>query len=157
MRTLVTGRTGTTQGAYLVHWAGKKLGLKFSPKVCKTIAIIDSGNVRAVCLFDRFTEGDCCMHIASDGSVNWATPRFVYECFAYPFITLKQRRLTGLVPSRDTRTLKFDLKLGFKQEGMLRMGAPDDDLLVLGMLAQECRYITSDFFKKVKAREDGQR
>lgn len=155
MRRVLAGATGSEQAALWIKWVGDKLGEWFDPEVCKVIAVIDHSRIRGACVFDRFTDGDCVIHMASDGSGTWASKRFIHEVFAYPFIQLRQRRVTALVKSRNTHALQLDLKLGFQREGVLRMGASDDDLVVLGMLKSECRFITAHYIDKVKAGKNG--
>ena len=61
--------------------------------------------------------------------------------FMHPFVQWKLRRVTGLVPAKNTKALRFDLHLGFVREGYLRNALPDDDIIVLGMLREECIYL----------------
>ena len=65
----------------------------------------------------------------------------IVTCFMHPFAQWGLRRVTGLVPAKNTDALRFDLHLGFKQEGYLRHALPDDDLVLLGMLRENCRFI----------------
>lgn len=99
------------------------------------------GQLVGVAVFEHFTEGDCHVHIASDGSRRWLTREFLAHIFAYPFIQLGQRRVTGLVRSTNYRALEFDLHIGFKVEGRMREAFPDGDMMILGMLKSECRYL----------------
>lgn len=99
------------------------------------------GRLVVVGVFENFTDGDCHVHVASDGSAHWLNRAYLAHFFAYPFIQLGLRRITGLVPSNNHRALAFDLHLGFQVEGRLREAFPDADLMVLGMLKRECRYL----------------
>lgn len=99
------------------------------------------GELVAAAVYEHFTDGDCHVHIASDGSRRWCTRELLIRWFAYPFLQLRLRRITGLVPSTNLRALDFDLKLGFKVEGQMREAFPDGDMMILGMLARECRYL----------------
>lgn len=99
------------------------------------------GQLVAVAVYEHFTDGDCHVHIASDGSRRWCTRELLVRWFAYPFLQLRLRRITGLVPSRNERALKFDLALGFQVEGRMREAFPDGDMIILGMLRRECRFL----------------
>jgi RimJ/RimL family protein N-acetyltransferase len=70
---------------------------------------------------------------------------FLKEAFRYPFEQLCVDRITGLVPARNLEAQRFDEHLGFVLEGRARRALPDgDDLLIYGMLREECRWITQE-------------
>ena len=55
------------------------------------------------------------------------------------------RRVTGYVPAANARARRLDEHLGFVYEGRLREALPDgQDVLVLGMLRRECRWLDYD-------------
>lgn len=128
----------------LLRWASERIGgLRFRDDAT-AIGRERGGELVSVCVFDGFSAADCNMHIASDGSRHWLTREFLVACFAYPFIQLKLRRVTGLVPAKNRDALRFDLHLGFQVEGRCRDALPDDDIIILGMLRRECRFLPSE-------------
>lgn len=134
-----------TQCPERLAWAARTVGLERFRDDAKIISILSGEHLAAVVVYDTWGEADVCMHIASDGTGHWMTREALVKCFAFPFIQCKMRRVTGLVPSKNTRALQFDLKLGFKQEGLFRHAMPDDDIVALGMLREECRWIPRDY------------
>lgn len=126
----------------LLEWARQKIpGSDWEPDV-KAIGQEIRGEIRAVALFERFTQGDCQVHLCSDGSRRWMNRAYLVACFAYPFIQLGQRRITGLVPASNESAIRLNLHFGYVIEGRLRQAMPDgSDLLVMGMLRKECRFI----------------
>jgi L-amino acid N-acyltransferase YncA len=123
-----------------LDWAKEKIGLGFRDDA-KAIARYTNNEIRAVVVFDNFTGCDCSMHIASDGSRTWMTRELMREAFWYPFVKCNMRRVTGLVPSKNKAALKFDQRLGFKYEGLMRNALKNDDIVLLGMLRSECMMI----------------
>jgi len=124
----------------MIEWASKIIG--FQPRSdAVAVGWREHGELRAVVLYDNFSACDCNMHIASDGAGNWLRRAFLVTCFMHPFAQWGLRRVTGLVPAKNTDALRFDLHLGFEQEGYLRHALPDDDLVLLGMLRENCRFI----------------
>jgi hypothetical protein len=93
-------------------------------------------------LFESMTARDVNMHCAIDDpyALNFA---YVFTVFDYPFNTCNLARVTGLVPSKNTKALAFDIDhLGFKVEGIVREVLPDgDDVVVLGLLRRECKWL----------------
>lgn len=125
-----------------VPWALAKIGLRFPWVDPVAIMLFDGDILRACAVYTDYDLGNVSMHIASDGTRKWMTREFLRACFHYPFKELKVRRVTGLVAASNPRALRFDTHLGFRLEGRIRQGAQDgSDLLVLGMLRGECRYL----------------
>lgn len=99
-----------------------------------------SGRLVAGVVFTCYTGRNIDMHIAGDGA--WLAPEFFGECFRYPFEQLHVRRVTSRTPADNPTALKFVTALGFKQEGRVRQAlAGDVDLIILGMLRSECRWL----------------
>lgn len=124
--------------------------------ICQRIPMFEYGSTPYTCLglanplggliagviYENYTGIDIRMHVAAEGR-RWLTKHFLGECFRYPFVQLGCSRVTGLVPSRNEAAAQFDKHLGFVYEGRLRRMLPDgDDLLVFGMLKDECRWLT---------------
>lgn len=99
------------------------------------------GQLVVVCLFNCFTRWECNMHVVSNGSRRWCSRGFLAAAFAYPFIQLGVQRVTALVPAKNTDALVLDLRLGFVPEGVKRSAYGDDDLVVLGMLRGNCKWL----------------
>ena len=99
----------TTEGReQLIEWAESRIGMKFRPDA-KALGRMKNGELVAVVVYDNFSEADCNMHIASDGSKRWLNRELLAAAFYYPFVQLKLRRVTGLVPAKS-RTVLFAIR-----------------------------------------------
>lgn len=128
----------------LLPWAQERVGVTFRPDA-KTIGLERDGELRAVVIFDGFSPGDCNMHIASDGTRAWMSKSLLLSAFAYPFVQLKLRRLTGLVPANNADALAFDEHIGFVREGYHPEAGPNGtDLISMGLLRRNCRFIAKE-------------
>lgn len=135
----------TTDGKeQLIAWAESRLGLRFRPDA-KAIGRLRDGELSAVVVWDGFSEADCNIHVVSDGSRRWLNRKLMVAAFSYPFIQLRLRRVTGLVPAKNTAALAFNRRLGFVLEGVCRHALPDDDIVVLGMLREHCPWIPPEY------------
>lgn len=132
----------------MIPWASEVIGFEPRPDV-KAIGWVEHGELRAVTLFDGFSECDCNIHIATDGQPFAIRRAFIIASFMHPFVQWGLRRVTGLVPAKNARALRFDLHLGFKEEGRIRHALPDDDIIILGMLKSECVYIPPQYRTEV--------
>ena len=71
----------------------------------------------------------------------WLTRPILYELFRYPFEDLQCRRICALVDIDNLRARKFDEKLGFVQEAVLKEAHPGGDVILYRMLKSECRWL----------------
>lgn len=149
MKEVITPRRGTEIAKSLVEWANERLDTHFSTLTSIPTGLMEGKEIRAVSLLTEFTKTGCNMHIASDGTRAWGNREFAYKVFAYPFLKLKKRRVTGIVHSTNHDALRFDKHLGFIEEGRVREALIDGDMVVLGMLARECRFIRPEFVRRL--------
>jgi RimJ/RimL family protein N-acetyltransferase len=125
----------------ILPWALERTGVVGFRHDARTIGYERDGDMVAVVVFDGFSDVDCNMHIASDGTRRWLTRELLTASFAYPFIQCGLRRVTALVPARNVDALRFDEHIGFRREGYHPCAAKDGDLVSLGMLREWCRFI----------------
>jgi len=75
----------------------------------------------------------------------WCNRRMLREMFSLAFCGLKCRRINLLVSKSNFSGLNFVTKLGFKKEGLLRRYRENgEDCYFLGMLRQECKWLTKN-------------
>jgi RimJ/RimL family protein N-acetyltransferase len=106
---------------------------------CYTFGNVVDDTLIGGCVFNNYTGLSVQMTAAGKGL--WCTHEFLKTCFSFAFIGLKCRRITVLVAVSNTKALKLNKHLGFIEEGLVRMGEGEDDLILLGMLKSECRYL----------------
>ena len=122
------------------EWVGAQID-EIYPEHATAIGLEQNGELIAGVVFDHFTGPSVSMHVAAIGK-RWMTKDFLFRCFAYPFLQLQCRRVTGLVRVDNLDAQRFDEHLGFKREGLLRKAAKDGtDYIVYGMLREECRWL----------------
>lgn len=124
----------------IINWAEDRIGVRFRDDA-KAIARMDNGYIRVAVVYDTFYEFGCSMHVATDGTLAAVNRRILFEAFKYPFIDCGFKRVTGYVEHTNQKALKLDLHLGFQYEGLMREACKHGDLVVLGMLRKECRFI----------------
>lgn len=129
----------------MLAWAEERIDLQFRPDATAIGWAHPDGSLRAVTVFDGFSPCDANIHVASDGSRRWLTRGYLRAIFAYPFIQLGLRRVTALVPARNEAALKMDYGLGFVREGYCRHALPNDDIVLLAMLREDCVYIPKEY------------
>lgn len=128
----------------LLSWACVRIGIASFRGDAHAIGLESEGRIVAVCIFDSFSSFDCAMHIASDGSGHWLTRNFLKVCFGYVFVQCKYLRVYSPIAESNARALRFNLKLGFRVEGIHPYGAKDGALLTTGMIRENCRFIAKE-------------
>lgn len=129
------------QNDRLLAWANERTGNGSFRPDAQAIGLERDGELSAVCVFDSFSQFDCLMHVASDGSKRWLTREFLVHCFAYPFITCGLSRVSSHIAESNKASLRFNLKLGFKAEGIHPMAAGDVAMISTGLLRRDCIFL----------------
>lgn len=120
-------------------YAEHKLGIALSDNAQFVGRLRENGEIWGVTAFDHFSTYDC--EIFMCGEPGFGSRPLIKATFAYPFLQLGKGRVTARVDAADEHTLSIDKRLGFKEEGRLRMALGDRDIIVLGMLRDECRWL----------------
>lgn len=136
MKTVIYG-----QNERVIDWVGKRVNeLDFGS--ANGIGLEEDGELIAGVVFNLYTGPSISMHVAAVPGKRWMTKEYLWRCFAYPFLQLKCNRITGLVRADNYEAQRFDEHLGFKREGVMRRACDDGaDMLVYGMLREECRFL----------------
>lgn len=142
MKTVIYG-----QNDRVIPWVGSRIDEDDFGQA-ESIGLEEDGELIAGVVFNWYTGPSISMHVAAEPGRRWMTRDYLYRVFAYPFLQVGCRRVTGLVREDNLDAQRFDEHLGFKREGLIRCGASDGSNLILyGMLRSECKYIEGKFCK----------
>jgi len=137
MKSIVYG-----QDERVMKWVGERLDeTDFGPGSI-AIGLERDGELIAGVVYNMYSKASICMNVAAVPGKDWLSRSFLYATFAYPFVQLKCNRVTALVKMNNEISKKFVQSLGWKPEGCMRKASTDgQDMLVYGMLREECRWI----------------
>lgn len=96
-------------------------------------------NGKALVGFFNYT--GCDIELAIHGKGKWATPNFIAHCFSYIYNQLGVQRSTVRVLEKNQPSIKLVTRLGYQLEGILRKALKNENVLVFGMLKNECSWI----------------
>ena len=116
------------------------LGAQYEPSKSRVFARVDS-EIRAVVLFTEPRKWSVEMAVASDGSKAWMSRRLLRAAFGYPFKQLGKARITARIESDNARAIALDEALGFTHEGVQRRQFGTTDCVLMGMVADQCRWL----------------
>lgn len=99
-----------------------------------------NGEIVAGVVVNNFNEANATAHIAIKKRTKLIIPLFrVVASYAFKQCGLK--RLTGMVPTNEPKTIAFDKKLGFEEEFVMKDGAPGADMMFLVLWPDKCRWL----------------
>ncbi len=131
-------------GDEVSEWVRKSLGVEsFGPH--SAIGIDDGGLICGV-VYSNFIQhkGKPLSMEVSIVAVNrkWCTRKNLRVLFSYPFLQIGVERLQATIATDNLRAREFNVRLGFKVEGIGRRAYFDGrDCVVSSMLKNECRWI----------------
>ncbi len=112
-----------------VPWEGyQAFGVEMHGQIVAGVVIHQINGANAFC------------HIAIDKPNKTLYRLFMVVC-DYCFNQLGLNRITGLVPSNEEHIIKFDMRLGFEIEFIMKDAAINADLVGLVMRADKCPWL----------------
>lgn len=139
------------------HAIARGAGVAFNPAVDIVIARVIDGDLCGGVIFNNYTGASVSNHIWGRDE-HWIDRDLLWISFHYPFIQLRCRKVFGQIPANNKRSLDFSLKIGFKIEARIREVFPDEDLIVVAMKREDCRWLKikpSKAFLKTEEFSDG--
>jgi RimJ/RimL family protein N-acetyltransferase len=98
------------------------------------------GAIRGLVGFDRWTPNAVSMHVAVDSPAGCRG--LLRAAFGYAFLETGRTLVRGEVRASNVRALALDKHLGFREVYRVEGGwAPGEDLILLEMRRDECRWI----------------
>ncbi len=130
----------------------------FSDVTMQVISREENDNLLGAIVYENYTGegGSIEAHVGSFGP-RWLNRDFLFIIFDYPFNQLKCKQAFIRVKSKNTASLKWVRALGFKDLITIEDVFPDDDMIILRMKREECRYLNiKPHLVKAKRTENGQ-
>lgn len=119
--------------------------IEFVPRLHHCIARYDERDrLMGGVLFTEYRVGSVFIHMAGFHP-QWVNKGMIYLAFDYPFNQLKVKKMFGLVPERNTRSVKNTIHLGFKVEYLTEdvLGYPDgvNGMYLMSMYRRDCKWL----------------
>jgi RimJ/RimL family protein N-acetyltransferase len=130
------------EGLDFAPWLQERLrGCNGFAKPYTTLAIGDERRILCVVLYSHYDGEDIIANIAAEPHTLWATKATLRAMFSYPFIDNNCRRITVLAAKANKRSRTLAERMGFTQEGCLRKKFQGKDVIVYGLLKEDCKWI----------------
>jgi RimJ/RimL family protein N-acetyltransferase len=123
------------------RWVADRVGVTVSDfGACKTMGFVDRDTLVAGVVFHNFRALNVEASIATE-SPRWCNRGVLHAIFHYPFVQAGCSRVTATTEATNQPVRAFLCRLGFQQEGVLRQFLPSGDMVVYGLLRDECRWL----------------
>lgn len=101
-----------------------------------TVGVVVGGELIAGMACGGKERGNVEITFAADNP-RWATRETIAKLMHWPFVQLNCHRVTTRIAASNTRAIRFNEGIGFKREGLIRLGWGDEDCVLLGLLRSE--------------------
>lgn len=103
---------------------------------------IEEEKLRVLVCFNGFVGKVCQMHIAMAPDYHYSPREMLVACFRYAFEDCKCAMVLGVVNSLNTRAMRYDIHLGFKEIFRLpKMHDSGGAIVLMGMTEDECIWL----------------
>jgi len=109
--------------------------------VYTAMGLLRKGHLVAGVIYNCFEGTNANMHIGAVKGAKWLTQDFLFSAFDYPFNQLERRRVSACIRAKNKRAIGFVENLGFQYEGTQRHYYADDDMVMYGLLREQCRFL----------------
>lgn len=124
-------------------WVAKQVGQRAHWGTFNAFGVEMNGELVAGVVIHQINGANAFCHIAIEKPCKAMYDLFFVVC-DYCFRQLGLNRITGMVPTDEPAVIKFDKKLGFEEEFVMKDAAPGADMQVLVMRADNCRWLKKD-------------
>ena len=137
----------TNHQEVLARWLCERIGYMPTPHLRVIGNVTKEGKILGVVGFDGWNGASCQMHVAGEG--NWISRELIRATFDYAFNVAGLKVVLGLVPSGNTKALRFNKHVGFIEIAKIDGGHPDGALVILELRRENCRYLRKEHGQKV--------
>lgn len=119
----------------------REIGVKPTQDLRAIFWVSTKHKIEWVVAYDGFIGKVCQMHVVNLGG-KMTPKKLLWAAFDYPFNQAGMSAVLGVVNSKNTDAMRYDMKLGFKEINRIE-GAHDDggDVVLFRMDKADCKWI----------------
>ena len=122
------------------EWFKRRTHVILCEDMCGIVAVRD-GDILAVCVADSFTLVACNVHLAIDNPIV-LRHGFLESICAWLYVDNNRKTLVGLVPDLNSKALKLNDHIGFREVARIPNVISDEvGYVVMQMDKEDCRWI----------------
>jgi RimJ/RimL family protein N-acetyltransferase len=133
-------------GEQVGHWVARRIRGGYFAERSNALGLERDGDLVAGVIYENWNHQSIWCHIAIEGRI---TPAYLAAIFDYPFNVAQVEKIIVPVGSDNAESLKMVKKMGFVEEGRIKDGRPDGDIVFLTLARDSCRYIKERYGKRL--------
>lgn len=120
----------------------EQIGADFSPVTMEVISRTENGVLLGGAIYENYTGkgGSVLAHVAGL-EPNWLNRDLLWIMFDYPFVQLDCKQAFGQVKAKNEEARRFNKSLGWEEIFTLEDVYPDDDVILVRMKRENCRFL----------------
>ena len=135
-----------TTRAGVGHWVAKRVRGGYFEGRSTAIGLERDEELVAGVIYENWNHKSIWCHIAVEGRL---TPKYLAAIFDYPFNICQVDKIIVPVGSENDESLRLVKKMGFVEEGRIKDGRPDGDIVFLTLARDSCRYTGERYGKRL--------
>jgi RimJ/RimL family protein N-acetyltransferase len=128
------------------HWVAKRVDGGFFEGRATAIGLKRNDEIIAGVMYENWNHKTIWCHFAIEGQL---TPAYLAAIFDYPFNVCQVDKIIVPVGSENDESLRLVKKMGFVEEGRIKDGRPDGDIVFLTLARDSCRYTGDRYGKRL--------
>lgn len=120
------------------RWVAAQMDGHFSEDNASAIGLIRDGKIVAGVIYENCNGRSVVCHLAIVGQVNKS---FLRVTTGYAFEALGVDKIIGPISSANEKSIKAAKTIGFVEEARITNAAPNGDLILFTMTANQCRFL----------------
>ena len=121
-------------------WVFRRVQKTWAPEGREVVGLVKGEEVLGGMVFEDYTGACMSVHMAL-AHEHVPVRKLLIACAQYAYNDMGVHKLLGLVRASNLPALKFDLRIGFKAEAIIKDVYPDGDLVVLSMTRDDCKFV----------------
>ena len=135
---MTTWLIGNDQQIFI--WVARRIGVEFIRESFRGLGVLRDGELIAGLVLSQYTGFDVRLSAAATRR-DWLSRGLISDVAKFVFTELKCKRVTVVCRRQNKSTRALSLRLGFREEGVLRKAWDGiDDAVFYGMLEEDCKW-----------------
>lgn|GEM_PF-661145 len=135
-------------GPEVGRWVAKRIQGGFCEDRTVAIGLKKDDDLIAGVIYENWNHQSIWCHIAIDGKI---TPSYLAAIFDYPFNIAQVEKIIVPVGSDNEESIRLVKKMGFTEEGRIKEGRLDGDIVFLTLNRKDCKYLGERYYGKIKS------
>lgn len=134
-------------GPEIGHWVAKRLDAGFFEARSSAIGLKRNDEIIAGVIYENWNHQTIWCHFAVEGKM---TPAFLAAIFDYPYNICHVEKIIVPVGSDNEQSVKVVENMGFTEEGRVKNGRPNGDIIFYTLHCDDCRFLSKRYTKRVQ-------